>query len=160
MSKLTELLSKATPEKATAIEADELSELTGKSIPADIYDILSTGTGLAAATWIIEKRNTPNITIEEISKQITIENRADLEWEMFFAFSGGTRQDIDTMRKGMQNNPNITPFSTNDYKQFADIVKQVNEFMKANKGAKFTATIVCEKVEVDDSKNVQEVESQ
>jgi len=159
MSKLTELLSKGTPEKATAIEADELSELTGKSIPADIYDILSTGTGLAAATWIIEKRNTPNIAIEEISKQITIENRAELEWEMFFTFSGSTRQDIDTLRKG-QNNQNITPFSTSDYKQFADIVKQVDEFMKANKGAKFTATIVCEKVEVDDSKNVQEVESQ
>jgi len=159
MSKLTELLSKATLEKATAIEADELAELTGKSIPADIYDILSTGTGLAAATWIIEKRNTPNITIEEISKQVTIENRAELEWEMFFVFSGSTRQDIDTLRKG-QNNPNITPFSTSDYNQFADIVKQVNEFMKANKGAKFTATIVCEKVEVDDSKNVQKVANQ
>jgi len=159
MSKLTELLSKATPEKATAIEADELSELTGKPIPSEIYDILTTGTGLASAIWIMEKRNNPNISIEEISKQITIENRAELEWEMLFAFSGSTRQDIDTLRKG-QNNPNITPFSTNDYKQFADIVKQVNEFMKANKGAKFTATIVCEKVEVNDSKNVPTVVSQ
>lgn len=157
MSRITELLSKATSDKATALEADELSELTGKAIPAELYNILITPDGLATAIWIIERRNAPNITIEDISKQITIENRADLEWEMVYAFSGNTREDIEKQRNS-QNNANITNFRTDDYKQFADIVKEVNEFMKANKGAKFSALIMCEKVEADaDSKNEQKV---
>jgi hypothetical protein len=143
MSKLNDLLSKSTPEKATPLEADELAELTGKIYPQELYEIISDNNGLANAIWIIQKRDNPEITIDDIRKQITVENNGDLQWEMLYIFSTHSREALEDMRSNQGKTDGI--FTTKEYKDFPELIKQVNEFMKANKTAKFTANIICEK---------------
>jgi hypothetical protein len=157
MSRLNDLLSKSTPEKATPIEADELAELTGKLYPQDLYEIITDNNGLANAVWIIQRRDNPSLTIDDVKKQITVENNGDLQWEMLYIFSTHTREAIEDMRNNQGKTEGI--FTTKEYKDFPDVIKQVNEFMKSNKNAKFTANIICEKESVEEPKNESKVEN-
>lgn len=151
MSKLSELLSKVTPEKATASEVDELSELTGKRLPQEIFDVMQTSEGLINAVWIMQKRGNPEISKEEISKQITMDNDIEVGYEMLYCYTRLTREQVTEIRKSAESvdDPNRKVFSTEDYKQFQSVIDEANKFMKANKHAKFSVVVACEFVPLE-----------
>jgi hypothetical protein len=151
MSKLSELLSKATPEKATAREVDELSELTGKRLPQEIFDVMQTSEGLISACWIMQKRNNPEVSKEDISKQVTMDNDIEIGYEMLYCYTRLTREQVTEIRKSAdtRDDPNRKIYSTEDYKEFQNVIDETNKFMKSNKNAKFSVVVACEFVPLE-----------
>lgn len=162
MSRLTELLAKATPEKATVAEVDELSVLTDKRLPQEIFDALQTSGGLTSAVWIMQRRSNPEITKDEVSKMITMDNDIEIGYEMLFLYTRLTRDQVAEIRKSAEtiNDPNRKVFSTDNYKEFTKVVEDANKFMKANKFAKFNAVITCEFVPLEDPFEKNEVKTE
>jgi hypothetical protein len=151
MSKLSELLLKVTPEKATASEVDELSELTGKRLPQQIFDVMQTSEGLVNAVWIMQKRENPEVSKEDISKQITMDNDIEIGYEMLYCYTRLTREQVAEIRKSADtiDDPNRKVFTTEDYKEFQSVIDEANKFMKSNKNAKFSVVVTCEFVPLE-----------
>jgi hypothetical protein len=153
MSKLSELLKQVPVDKATVAEVDELAELTGMKLPQQIFDVLQTSEGIINAIWIMQKRENPEITKEELSKQLTLDPDIELEigYEALYYFSRLNREQLGKIKESAvkASDPNNKVFSTDDYKQFQSVIDEANKFMKGNKNAKFSVVVTCEFVPLE-----------
>jgi len=104
MSKLKNLLSvQPANDKASIKECAELEELTGKKVPEEIGDILQTKEGLVQCYWIIEKRDSKKLTVEEAEREIAHildpEAVTNMIWQIYYMFSDITRDMWNQMRE-------------------------------------------------------------
>jgi len=97
--RLLELISKQQDvDKATLKECGELEDLSGKTIE-EIASILATSSGIAQASFVLMKRTRPELTLDEVRESITLENYAEIGWELYFAYSELDREQIKGLRE-------------------------------------------------------------
>jgi Ser-tRNA(Ala) deacylase AlaX len=62
-----------------------------------------------------------------------------------------TRAQVAEIRKSADtiDDPNRKVFTTEDYKEFQNVIDEANKFMKANKQAKFSVVVTCEFVPLE-----------
>ncbi len=99
-SKLSQLLKVQPSDKATGREIAEAEQILNKNRTAFMRELLNDDfETLRVLSWIIAKRDEPELKIQDMIDHIHAGNFTDISWEILYLFGNSTREEIEQSRR-------------------------------------------------------------